>query len=90
MTCYCCGQKGHIKPNRLKKDETCRKCGKAGHLQSMCKDATERASATSKGGDPKKKRPEASQFETYESFVCEVLMGQQQPEALIVEVDLAG
>ena len=32
VTSYCCGQKGHIKPNCPKKEETCRKCGKAGHL----------------------------------------------------------
>ena len=32
VTCYCCGQKGHIKPNCPKKDEKCRKCNKVGHL----------------------------------------------------------
>lgn len=55
----------------------------------MCKDANERAGASSNGAETKK-QPEASQFETYESFFCEVLMGEQQPEALIVEVNLAG
>ena len=35
VTCYCCGQKGHIKPRCAKKDENCRKCGKVGHLQTM-------------------------------------------------------
>ena len=62
VTCYCCGQKGHIKPNCPKKEETCRKCGKVGHLQSMCKDASERASASSKGGEPKKKQPKAVRY----------------------------
>ena len=41
VTFYCCGQKGHIKPNCPKKDEKRRKCGKVGHLQFMCKAANE-------------------------------------------------
>ena len=46
VTCYCCGQKGHIKPNCSKKDEKCRKCAKVGHLQVMCKEASDRASGS--------------------------------------------
>ena len=57
VTCYCCGQKGHIKPNCAKKDEKCRKCGKVGHLQTMCKTASNRASRSGSGsgtdGQPK-------------------------------------
>ena len=89
VTCYCCGQKGHIKPNCAKRDEECHKCGKVGHLQTMCNDASERANGSTKGGDAKK-YPEASQFETYESFACEVTIGEEQPEEMIVEVGLVG
>ena len=89
VTCYCCGQKGHIKPNCAKRDEECHKCGKVGHLQTMCNDASERASGSTKGGDAKK-YPEASQFDTYESFACEVTIGEEQPEGMIVEVGLVG
>ena len=87
VTCYCCGQKGHIKPNCVKKDEKCRKCGKIGHLQMMCKAASERASGS---GDGHKKQPEAAQFDTYESFMCQVTIGEEFSEAMIVEVGLAG
>ena len=38
--------------------------------------------------DRQRKQPEAGQFDDYESFVCEVIIGE--PEAMIVEVDLAG
>ena len=36
-----------------------------------------------------KKQPKAAQFDTYESFAREVFIGQEQPEGMIVEVDLA-
>ena len=68
VTCYCCGQKGHIKPNCPKKDEKCHKCGKSGHLKTMCKFASENASE-SDNGDKAKTYPEAGQFEEYESFM---------------------
>ena len=58
VSCYCCGQKGHIKPNCPKKDEKCRKCNKVGHLQAMCKAASDRAGGSS-GSDAAKKQPEA-------------------------------
>ena len=41
ITCYCCGKKGHIKPDCPKRSEECRQCGKVGHLQSMCKSKSE-------------------------------------------------
>ena len=90
MTCYCCRRKGHIKPNCPKKDEKCRKCGKEGHLLVMCKGAGDRASGSGGGGAGSKKQPEAAQFDTYESFACEVFIGQAHPEGMIVEVDLGG
>ena len=88
VSCYCCGQKGHIKPNCPKKDEKCRSCGKLGHLQSQCKAASERASRSRNGGD--KKAPEGATLDTFDSFRCEVLIGDSEPEAMIGEVDLAG
>ena len=90
VTCYCCGQKGHIKPNCAKKDEKCRKCEKVGHLQTMCKTASDRASGSGSGSgtNGQRKQPEADEFDDYESFVCEVIIGEV--EAMIVEVDLAG
>ena len=87
VSCYCCGQKGHIKPNCPKKDEKCRKCGKLGHLQLLCKSASERASGS---GEQRKKQPEAAQFDSFESFMCDVTIGVEHPEVMIVEVDLAG
>ena len=90
MTCYCCGQRGHIKPNCPKKDEKCRKCGKEGHLLVMCKVASDHASGSITGGLGAKKQPEAAQFDSFESFACEVIIGQAHPEGMIVEVDFAG
>ena len=55
----------------------------------MCKDVSERASGSSESGEGQKKLPEAAQFDTYESFVCDITIGEEQPEALIFEVDLA-
>ena len=69
VTCYCCGQKGHIKPNCPKKGETCRKCNMVGHLQKMCK-----SSGSGDGAD--KPKPEAGQFEDlpgYESCMCNLV-----------------
>ena len=37
LVCYCCGEKGHIRPKCPKKDSVCHKCKQLGHLQSMCK-----------------------------------------------------
>ena len=70
VTCYCCGQRGHIKPDCPKKGEECRKCGKIGHLQSMCKSS--KSEGTTSGGSS---TPEASQFDTYDGFACEVTIG---------------
>ena len=34
INCYCCGKKGHIKPECQKRNEECRQCGRVGHLQA--------------------------------------------------------
>ena len=56
----------------------------------MCKAASERASGSGGGGVGQKKQPEVAQFDSFESFTCEVFIGQEQPEGMIVEVDLDG
>ena len=56
----------------------------------MCKGASDRASGSGGGGAGMKKQPEVAQFDSYESFACEDFIGQEQPEGVIVEVDLAG
>ena len=53
----------------------------------MCKSASERASGS---GEQRKKQPEAAQFDSFESFMCDVTIGVEQQEVMIVEVDLAG
>ena len=78
-----------MKPNYPKKDEKCRKCGKVGHGLLMCKAASERASGSGGGGVGQKKQPETAQFDSFESFACEVFIGHEQPKGMIVEVDLA-
>ena len=72
VTCYCCGKKGHIKPECPKKSEECRKCGKVGHLQSMCKSKTDGGSF---GGS---RAPEADQFDDYDGFACTVTIGSAE------------
>ena len=78
VNCYCCGQKGHIKPNCPKKDESCRKCGKTGHLQAMCKSTG--GSGNSEGSRIK---PEAGQFEDFDGFNCDATIGVM--EAMVGE-----
>ena len=89
VTCYCCGQRGHIEPNCPKKDEVCRKCKKAGHLQVMCKASSDRASGSG-GGEGSKRQPEAAQFDSFDSYMCEVTIGEELPEAMMVVVDIVG
>ena len=89
VSCYCCGQKGHIKPNCPKKDEKCRKCNKVGHLQAMCKAASDRAGGSS-GSEGAKKQPEAGQFDSFDSYMCDVTIGEELPEAMVVVVDFVG
>ena len=86
VTCYCCGQKGHIKPNCPKKDdESCRKCGRIRHLQSMCKSTDKGGSGGSEGP---RIRPEAGQFDDFESFTCEATIGAM--EAMVGEQGFVG
>ena len=80
LICYCCGQRGHIKPECPKKGEECRRCGKIGHLQSMCKSS--KGDGNASGGSS---TPEASQFDTYDGFACSVTIGAA--EAFIGESD---
>ena len=70
VTCYCCGKKGHIKPDCPKKSEECRQCGKVGHLQSMCKMKADGAASTS--------HPEAGLSEEYDGFACTVTIGNME------------
>lgn len=70
VICYCCGQRGHIKPECPKKGEECHKCGKVGHLQSMCKSSKDEGDTS--GGSS---TPEAGQFETYDGFAFETTIG---------------
>ena len=82
---YCCGQKGHIKPNCPKKEEIWRKCNKVGHLQAMCKGAG--ISGTG-GGEGSKRQPEAAQFDTFENCISEVTIGEELLESMMVVVDI--
>ena len=82
VTCYCCGQRGHIKPNCPKREEKCRTCGKAGHLSKMCK------SGSSSEGP--RVNPEAGQFDDFESLMCDVTIGEIQAEGLVVEEKFVG
>ena len=70
VTCYCCGKKGHIKPNCPKRSEECRQCGKVGHLQTMCKSKSEGGSSSGNKG-----QGEASLSEEYDGFACTVTIG---------------
>ena len=78
VTCYCCGKKGHIKPDCPKKMEECRQCGKVGHLQSMCKSKSE--------GGTSSTHPEAGLSEEYDGFSFDVTIGA---EAMVVDVAAA-
>ena len=73
VTCYCCGKRGHIKPECPKKGEECRKCGKVGRLQSMCKST--KTDGNTSGGS---RTPEAGQFDTYDGFACTVTIGSAE------------
>ena len=56
----------------------------------MCKGAGDRASSSRVGGAGSKEQPEAAKFDTYESFACEIFIGQAHLEGMVVEVGLAG
>lgn len=36
-TCYCCGVKGHVRPECPYKDTVCKNCGKKGHITKNCR-----------------------------------------------------
>ena len=80
ITCYCCGQKGQMKPNCPRKEEKCNKCEKVGHLQDTCKFASENSSENDKE-DETKINPEAGQFETFDGFMGEVIIDADHLEA---------
>ena len=79
IQCYCCGEKGHIRPKCPKRDSVCHKCKHTGHLQSMCKGDKPRDSGNGGGGSSGgyggygggPKNPEAGQFDT---MYCEAMM----------------
>ena len=73
VTCYCCGKKGHIKPDCPKRSEECRQCGKVGHLQTMCKSKSE--SGTSSGNHG---QGEAGLSEEFDGFTCTVTIGSME------------
>ena len=70
VTCYYCGQKGHIKPDCPKRFEACRQCGKVGHLQSMCKSKSDGGTSSGNQG-----HGEAGLSEEYDGFACTVTIG---------------
>ena len=81
VTCYCCGKKGHIKPDCQHRREECRLCGKVGHLQSMCKMKSEGASSLQRAA-------EAGLSEEWDGFACTVTIGKV--EAMLGDVTAVG
>ena len=81
VTCYCCGKKGHIKPDCPKRSEECRQCGKVGHLVSMCKMKSDGGSATLQ------RAGEAGLSEEYDGFSFTVTIGSG--EAMLGDVAAA-
>lgn len=37
LTCYCCGVKGHVKPDCSLRDKKCDNCGRPGHVAKLCR-----------------------------------------------------
>ena len=79
VTCFCCGKRGHIRPDCPKGNESCRKCGKIGHLRTMCK-STAKTEGEGSGGSP---AFEAGQFEDVSGFAFTATIGMM--EAVIGE-----
>ena len=68
VTCYRCGEAGHLAPNCRCKDWTCRSCGKKGHLAKVCKSSTKFAKKMPKG---KNRPPRKNLFMSYlEKKLC--------------------
>jgi hypothetical protein len=52
VTCYCCGAKGHMRPDCHYRKDKCDICGCTGHLRAVCHDKKE---GYSRQGDRKKR-----------------------------------
>ena len=55
----------------------------------MCKAVSDRAGGSS-GSDEAKKQPEAGQFDSFDSYMCQVTIGEELPEAMVVVNDFVG
>ena len=55
----------------------------------MCKASSDRASGSG-GGEGSKRQPEAAQFDSFDSYMCEDTIGEELSKAMMVVVDIVG